>query len=906
MNSATCLLLLAGLAAPAAGAETKFASHPPMRPLPLPSIRPVEPGDPAQARYVDPLKGDDASDGSIAKPWKSLQRSAARLKPGQTLCLRGGIYREHATLTCEGKAEAPITIRAFPAEMVVIDGGLPQFQDEPDKAWEPCPGGVEGEFRSTKTYPDLGGAPGDTNVLGRFVDSLTPLHGYRFLSDLRSKNEKWNLAIKTGEDAAGIWCGPGVFYDPATARIHVRLAHTNLPGLGDDNYRGETDPRKIPLIVAGFAGGSPLMLRRARHVRLLDLVVLGARTAAVDIDDCTDIECVGLSMYGGASAMRVIDTRGLRVFDCALRGIAAPWTFRGSLKYRAIESRIFTGGSWSPTGADNADFELAYSEFTDSVDGVFIGNVNNVSFHHNLLDNVSDDGIFLTAGTAFDGSTHGGGHRIYQNLLSRCLTTFAFGVGHGRQKTLPVGKQTGAGAVICRNVFDFRRPVSYHIPGDAEDASSYGRMAGDHGSPTWEPMTLHHNTILAFDAPWRGFYLSSLGGGMQKGTARRLFNNIVLHAQGKPGTVMPAAELNFQADGNLHWSLAEGAALADSFLKGLHASKSIPGSKTAYPPGWTASDRFADPKFAQVSGDWKAALDLSLSAGSPAIDAGVALPADGFDPVRALDSGKPDLGALPAGAAPWRVGVRGRLDMFGRPQTPTDTAVPAPTWKPHDDWANARVAKPAAVVQGYPAFDSPLAQFALRRQRVEPEVFAGKWLDTKDYAKYGTVVIVGDLKRAKTDPNTYSADDLPRVRAFLEAGGTLLLMRGCASVFATSEGREFLDSLVGAGSTKVDPAKTDVLLPAHPWLAHLDRTAKPSWLAGRNAVALGMGKGDCVVGQASGATLVGGVAVGKGRLIYMGYEIAATMPEGRRPSTPEQERAFEELAGVLMRMLARP
>ncbi len=29
--------------------------------------------------------------------------------------------------------------------------------------------------------------------------------------------------------------------------------------------------------------------------------------------------------------------------------IAAPWTYRGSLKYRAIEARIFSASGWSPT-----------------------------------------------------------------------------------------------------------------------------------------------------------------------------------------------------------------------------------------------------------------------------------------------------------------------------------------------------------------------------------------------------------------------------------------------------------------------------------------------------------------------------------------------------------------------------
>jgi hypothetical protein len=51
-------------------------------------------------------------------------------------------------------------------------------------------------------------------------------------------------------------------------------------------------------------------------------------------------------------------------------------------------------------------------------------------------------------------------------------------------------------------------------------------------------------------------------------------------------------------------------------------------------------------------------IDPGLQPSSPAIDAGVALPAEWPDPVRDRDPGKPDLGALPAGAAMLDVGPK--------------------------------------------------------------------------------------------------------------------------------------------------------------------------------------------------------------------------------------------------------
>src|SRR5690349_8323805 len=79
----------------------------PQRPLPALSRRPLVDGP---KRFVDAVKGDDQADGSEKTPWKTLVHSLRRLKAGDTLYLRGGVYYEHVVLTQSGTAEAPITI----------------------------------------------------------------------------------------------------------------------------------------------------------------------------------------------------------------------------------------------------------------------------------------------------------------------------------------------------------------------------------------------------------------------------------------------------------------------------------------------------------------------------------------------------------------------------------------------------------------------------------------------------------------------------------------------------------------------------------------------------------------------------------------------------------------------------
>src|SRR5690349_17811038 len=105
-------LPLALLLATAAGAAP--LSHPPMRPLPKPSVRPISLEN---LRYADAGKGDDGNDGSRDKPWKTLRHALTRLKPGDTLLLRGGTYYETLTVSLAGTADRPITLRSHPGEL---------------------------------------------------------------------------------------------------------------------------------------------------------------------------------------------------------------------------------------------------------------------------------------------------------------------------------------------------------------------------------------------------------------------------------------------------------------------------------------------------------------------------------------------------------------------------------------------------------------------------------------------------------------------------------------------------------------------------------------------------------------------------------------------------------------------
>lgn len=670
MNAPLPCLLLAACGLALSGAKpqaAEFASHPPMRSLPTASSRPLEKGP---TLFVDAVKGDDKNPGSVAKPWQTLRHALRQLKPGDTLYLRGGTYYERPVLSRSGTAEAPITIAAHPGELVVIDGGLREFWDNPASAWQPYQGGAEGEYVSTRAYPDadarrvpnqflpsaweplLGIEEDRPLALGHFGDSLVPLHGYRLVDDLRATNEL-SLPKTKGRDG-GLYCGPGVWFNRDTGRVHIRLAHHRLEGLGSRAYRGETDPRKLKLVIALGFGEEVMRINGVRHVRLRDLVLRGATgSPLLHLYGAGNLELDHLTLYGGFPALLVNACKDVKLTHSACRGLAAPWTGRAHMKYRGTASYQIILQNNQPL---NENIEIANCEFTDDHDFAFFRYAKNLQFHHNYVDNFNDDG--LECGPKLRSHTL----YVHHNFLGRCLGVFQ---QHEIDKDeSPADHDAKSGVYIYRNVIDARGGVWYTLPTKPDPTGAFlhyeGHLASDHGGPTWPVMRVYHNTLLRTTPVFRDSYLFGLGVAGLRHTERDVFNNIFVQLERVPGVQFVAVKEagRLRAGGNLLWGVKEGPTLkGDPFAK-FRASALFQDSRKYHEPGWTTQDRIADPRFEALPGD------LRLKGDSPAVKGGVAVPADWPDPLRQSD-GKPDVGALPLGAKAWGVGVDGRLSLFG-------------------------------------------------------------------------------------------------------------------------------------------------------------------------------------------------------------------------------------------------
>ena len=311
-------------------------SHAPMRALPVASKRPLSA---SRLYFVDTVRGDDAQVGSKTKPWQTVRFASRQLKAGDTLVLRGGTYYESISLPIAGTKEEPITVRSYPGELVVIDGGFREFYDAPEKAWQPYEGGAQHEFVSASKYPQFLDDPVDMAfpaagwepfygkpeqrpvVLGHFGDSMVPLHGYRTLIDLRDDSMLWDVDNKFQKEQ-GVYCGPGLWFNRNTQRIHIRLAPTNLLGLGKRSYRGETDPRRLRLCISGPFGRDVLRINGGRHLIIQDLVLRGASSSPlINLYGADDIVLDGITAYGGSPGLLIKATSQLRIVNSVFRAM---------------------------------------------------------------------------------------------------------------------------------------------------------------------------------------------------------------------------------------------------------------------------------------------------------------------------------------------------------------------------------------------------------------------------------------------------------------------------------------------------------------------------------------------------------------------------------------------------------
>ena len=69
-------------------------------------------------------RGSDANRGTATRPYRTAAKLANSLRPGQTGCLRTGVYRGRVKIRRGGRSGAPTRIRSHPGERATVRGRL--------------------------------------------------------------------------------------------------------------------------------------------------------------------------------------------------------------------------------------------------------------------------------------------------------------------------------------------------------------------------------------------------------------------------------------------------------------------------------------------------------------------------------------------------------------------------------------------------------------------------------------------------------------------------------------------------------------------------------------------------------------------------------------------------------------
>ncbi|MBO9998277.1 MAG: right-handed parallel beta-helix repeat-containing protein [Cyanobacteria bacterium SID2] len=177
----------------------------------------------------------DRNPGTETRPLRTINEAAKRAKPGDTIRVHAGIYRERVVPQRGGEPERPIVYEAFPGEAVVMRGSdpwsaqpTPQTRSNaPTAEWE----GRVSERLFSRTDP-----------FTQQLERMSPGYLRAQVFD-RSQPLRQVLDLETFHAQPGTW-----FFDPSTRQLRVHLdraySTSNPPFLEISTRRAVFAPEK--------------------------------------------------------------------------------------------------------------------------------------------------------------------------------------------------------------------------------------------------------------------------------------------------------------------------------------------------------------------------------------------------------------------------------------------------------------------------------------------------------------------------------------------------------------------------------------------------------------------------------------------------------------------------------------
>jgi len=588
----------------------------------------------ATTYHADPERGDDAGEGTPARPWRSLAASIPRLRPGDSLVLRGGTYFESGVrIDVAGLPDAPIEIRSHPGEVAVVDGGFREFRRPGNADWEVVDAD-RGIYRSTRAYPRARRVHAYLRHAGRSYH-LVP---YERLGHLVTANQR----ASDGD----VYVGQGLAWSPSDGRIYVRLVPGELQELLGYEGPPRLDPRDAELSVFGD-GAVVTFGPGAAHV-VWDGVGVAHRNQALEFASASHHVTVrNAALLGGRTHVMIRDGAhdllfdGVEILDSVPRWIA--WK---DVKSASKPAHGLQGAAFAIEGASH-HVEIRNSRIEGSFDAVdATGSPHHLHVHHNVFRWIRDDVLQL--------GSSGHHYHVHHNLMAPVSKGVS---AHGSGSAPQPGTFW-----IHHNVIDTSEPMQHGrltpqgtwtgkgTPGSQGRARirPFGRHQGS-GFGAGDAWKIYQNTLV-FGRDANGW-----GAGharpRREGAVHEVYNNVFVqiedHWIAREATSAGGAQIY---DGNLyHRRVAKpsqplfrrfGGAGGGDFasLAELLGSRFQAATRSFYGPGWESGSVQADPL---LDDHYRPAAD------GPAATGAVALPRD----FPGLDGGS-YRGALPPAAGP--------------------------------------------------------------------------------------------------------------------------------------------------------------------------------------------------------------------------------------------------------------
>ncbi|MCF6158847.1 MAG: hypothetical protein E3K32_09805 [wastewater metagenome] len=570
--------------------------------------------------YYVSRDGSDSNNGSLSAPWETIKSSIPKLQPGDTLLVRGGTYYESEIVTdIRGTESNRITIKNYPGEEPVIDGGYREFREVPNSDWE-LYDSKRDIYRSVDTYPDAGmvyGYFGSDNDNYRLVS-------YERYNDLSSDNEDYT-------NSGNIYIGPGVFWKSSDKRIYIRLQPGKQAIFMGYKISSDTDPRSTKLYIFPHheiftfkKGGSYINIEGMNLRYQNNILEFKSKSHHISIKNCT--------MRGGRTPVLVCDGAHNLLFDgITFKGSVPPWIAWSDVKCGAKPGHSFQGPAIGIQRSANT-IEIRNCLFHSTWDGINATKKSfNLYIHHNEFRNTRDDVVQLGSG-CYDVEINDNKMIFVSKGVSR----------HGSGSSRKPGTK-----YVHHNIIDCSKPMlggrqdpnkllDEKRRGPDNDGMVWARPFGSHragGYGRGDPWKIYNNTVIL------GQEINNRGAGHEyvlkrfyRNCPQEVYNNIFIqtmdHWLARESRVADGSQIY---DGNVYFRTVDNPKnyfflswkdRRDSkdftSLEAFKSSLYFHVTKKYYSPGWEASGVEADP---QLDDEYRP------NPGSPAAKGAVPLPA---------------------------------------------------------------------------------------------------------------------------------------------------------------------------------------------------------------------------------------------------------------------------------------